>query len=102
MALLDKVMAAVRITESPNPTKAELMRRQDIKDTIDAALEDLTRVGWTTATIDTDDNRVIEAVKLYVKGRIDFQGKGAAYMENYRLYRNANVLDTEYGAGGEG
>ena len=45
--------------------------------------------------IDTDV-RVIEAVKLYAKAIYDFQGKGQIYMDRYRLYRDANVLDTAY------
>jgi hypothetical protein len=96
MALIDKVKAALRITDSNPMTTAETLRSTDIADSIAAAKDDLIRCGWQEAAVNAEDDRVIEAVKLYVKGRLDFQGKGPLYMENYRLYRNGNVLDVVY------
>lgn len=96
MALIDKVKAALRITDSNPMTAAEQLRSDDISESIAAAKEDLIRCGWDSTLVEAEGDRVVEAVKLYVKGRLDYQGKGPLYMENYRLYRNGNVLDAVY------
>ena len=96
MALIDDVKVALRITDSATPTALELARTNDITNTIDAAKKDLIRSGWIESLVIDTDVRVIEAVKLYAKAIYDFQGKGQIYMDRYRLYRDANVLDTAY------
>lgn len=101
MALIDDVKVALRITDSATPTAAETARTNDITDTIAAAKKDLIRAGWLEALVVDTDVRVIEAVKLYAKAVYDFQGKGQIYMDRYRLYRDANVLDTVYNVAAE-
>lgn len=91
MALIDTIKMSCRI----DGTEADA----DYQGFIDACKEDLKRVGWDASKVIDTDIRVIEACKLYVKWRIDFQGKGELYGANYREYRDGTSLNEDYNGG---
>lgn len=88
MALLDDVKTSLRITHSGLNT--------DIQAEIDACKDDLKRVGILASKVIDTDVRVIEACKLYVKGRLDYQGKGLQYFQAYQDFRDATSMNEEY------
>ncbi len=96
MALLDDIKAAVRITDSQTPTAAETARSNDLQGYIDACKDDLKRVGVLEDKIVDTDPRIVHACKLFVMAQINYQGRGDAYMERYRSFRNGTALDLNY------
>ena len=96
MALINTIKAAVRIRDSVPATAAEKARTADIQGYIEACMDDLMRAGVSGIAVDESDPRIIQACKLYVMAMIDYQGKGAAYMERYERFRTGIVLDPDY------
>lgn len=88
MSLLNDVKTSLRITHNALDT--------DLQAEIDSCKDDLKRVGWLPSKVVDTDVRVIEACKLYAKGRYDYQGKGVAYMQAYEDFRDATALNLEY------
>lgn len=69
----------------------------EIKDNIDAAKEDLCRVGVDPGT---GGKLIQKAIELYCKWQFDFCGKGETFAESYRELRDSIRLSSQ--AGGEG
>lgn len=86
--LLDEVKLSLRITHSALDT--------DIQAEINSCKDDLIRVGWLDELVLDTDVRVVEACKLYLKGRYDYQGKGQQYMEAYKDFRDATAMNEDY------
>lgn len=86
--LLNDVKTSLRITHNGLDT--------DIQAMINACIDDLIRVGVNPSLMLDTNVRVIEACKLYVKGRIDYQGKGTLYFSAYENFRDSMKLDVNY------
>ena len=93
MTLLENVKAAVRIRDSVPQTAAEKQRENDIKGYIEAAKDELRRVGVAEEHISDADPRVIQSCKLFVMASIDYHGKGDAYWQRFQEYVKAFSLD---------
>lgn len=101
MSLIDTIKATVRIRDSVPQTAAEKMRTADIQGYIDACKDDLLRIGVDGSVINDSDIRIVTACKLYVMAMIDYQGKGAAYMDRYERYATCMVMDPDYRESGD-
>lgn len=88
MAILDDVKLSLRITHSALDS--------DLTAEISACKDDLQRLGWVSSKVIDSDVRVIEACKLWCKGRYDYQGKGLQYMEAYKDFRDATAMNVDY------
>lgn len=88
MALLDEVKTSLRITHTALDG--------EIQAQIDSCKDDLKRVGILASKVIDTDVRVIEACKLYTKGRLDYQGKGPQYFKAYEDFRDATSMNEEY------
>ena len=88
MALINDVKMSLRITHNALDC--------DIQAEIDACKDDLKRLGWLESKVVDTDVRVIEACKLWCKGRMDYQGKGESYLSAYRDFRDATSLNSDY------
>lgn len=84
--MLEKLKMALRITHS------EL--DGEIEDLKTAALLDLKRVGVEKR--DEEDALIVQAVKMYVKAELDFDGKGERYRRAYEMMAQALSLCGEY------
>lgn len=87
--LLDDVKANLRISG----TALDI----DIQGDIDAALDDLARVGIDV--IDQSQPLIIKAVKLYCRWQQDYMGKGEQYCKAYTGLMQALSLAGDYIAG---
>lgn len=84
--MLNKIKLALRI--SHNALDA------DISDIIEACKLDLARMGVTN-TLDTDF-LIIQAVKLYVKWQLNFEGEADRYMNAYTALAQSLSLCGDY------
>lgn len=95
MTLLENVKAAVRIRDSVPQTSAEKQRSDDIKGYIEAAKDELRRVGIGESFIIDSDPRVVQCCKLFVMASLDYHGKGSEYWQRFQDYVKAFALDAE-------
>ena len=75
----------------------------EIKDNINSALLELSRVGVDVSGITYDsedaDELVVKACELYCKWHFDFIGKAERYEKNFNELRNALSVTTRYTEG---
>ena len=69
----------------------------DIEDNINACKRDLARVG--IVAISDDDYLIIQAVKLYAKWQLDFEGQADRYQKAYESLRDSLSLCGDYNRG---
>ncbi|MBQ9491119.1 MAG: hypothetical protein IJU80_14455 [Lachnospiraceae bacterium] len=71
---------------------------EDIRDNIDAARLDMSRVGISEAV---DDKLTDKAVELYCKWQFNYMDKADQFERNYRELRNAMSITEKYRRGEE-
>lgn len=84
--------------------KKAIRRNHDLLDddlqlNIDAAIDDLKRVGVVIEDNSDQDKILIKAVELYVKSQIDYHAKGVEFQKNYEKLRDALSLCAKYSGG---
>lgn len=84
--MFDKVKKSLRITSDHLD--------DEIRDYISAANLELKRIG--VEKILEDDPLNLVAVKLYVKGRMDYAGEGDRYLANFEALAKSMALLGEY------
>lgn len=80
MALQSDLKLAMRISHS--------LLDNDIQKNIEAAFEDMARVGIANCTEDAASTLQKQCVELYVKYIYDYEGKGERWFEHYERLRN--------------
>lgn len=80
MALVSDLKLAMRISHSSLDN--------DIQKNIEAAFEDMARVGIANCTEDAASTLQKQCVELYVKYVYDYEGKGDRWFEHYEKLRN--------------
>lgn len=71
---------------------------EEIKQNIDTALRDMSRVGVDAKK---EDELIDKACELYCKAQFDYQGKGEQYQKNYEMLRDSMSLAEEYKQSGD-
>ena len=71
-------------------------KESDLSDTVDAALEDISRHGVSESKIDPESPSIKQAVKLYCRAAYNFQGDGERYSQSYEKYVNGLALDGNF------
>lgn len=84
--MFDKVKKSLRMTSDHLD--------DEIRDYISAASLELKRIG--VEKISEDDPLNLVAVKLYVKGRMDYSGEGDRYLANFEALAKSMALLGEY------
>lgn len=70
----------------------------EIQTAIKAARQRLRMIG--VKVVDEEDALTAEAIKLYAKGKYNFQGEGARYTEAFEDLASAMALSADYNGGG--
>lgn len=84
--MLEKVKQHLRISHN----KLD----EDIFSVTNECLSDLRRVG--VEKLDTEDDLIVAAVKLYTRYRFNFENQGERYRLAYETLRNALSLAGDY------
>lgn len=71
----------------------------DLETTVQAAKQRLRMVG--VREIEEDDALTREALKLYAKGKYNYQGDGPRYMDAFGRLADAMSLSGDYNGGGD-
>ncbi len=70
----------------------------EVNSDISSALEDMRRVGVTTAVPDTESALVIKCVELYVKWQYDYLGQADRFRQHYERLRDSLSQGSDYNA----
>lgn len=70
----------------------------ELNEDIDAALEDMQRVGVTAAVDNTDSQLVLRCVEMYVKWQHEYMGEPERFQRNYQHLRDSLSQGSDYNA----
>ncbi len=82
----DKIKQSLRI----NHSKLD----DEIDDFISACKADLRRIG--VKKIDEKDPLILQAIKLFVKAQVDFEGQGERFTKAYEMLAQSLSLSGDY------
>lgn len=90
--MLEKVKLTLKIDDNS--------LNEDIKDTIDAAKQDLKLSGVLESKIVDTDSLIIRAIKIYCKAEYSTDDKEASrYLQAYEMLKNHMCLSVDYTVG---